>query len=329
MSVEENVDVRRYSVGIDLGTTHCVLSSVDLQRSDGERTDYQVLPIPQLASPGVVQSDDQLPSFIYRAHPDELTQDDLILPWTESPEAIVGSIARQLGSKTPIRLVSSAKSWLCHAGVNCRSAILPVDAPEEVDRISPFDATVYYLEHLRDAWNNQHNDHPLDQQDLVITVPASFDPAARELTADAARQAGLGHAVLLEEPQSALYSWIQQAAGSWRDQVNVGDIILVIDVGGGTTDLSLISVTEDEGNLALNRIAVGEHILLGGDNMDLALAYTAKVKLEAEGNQLEPWQIQALTHACRDAKETLFTDESVDDVPLVVPSRGSSLIGGT
>ncbi len=134
---------------------------------------------------------------------------------------------------------------------------------------------------------------------------------------------------MLEEPQSALYSWIQQSAGNWREQVNIGDIILVIDVGGGTTDLSLISVTEDDGNLMLNRIAVGEHILLGGDNMDLALAYTAKAKLEAEGNQLEPWQIQALTHACRDAKETLFTDESVDDVPLVVPSRGSSLIGGT
>jgi hypothetical protein len=135
--------------------------------------------------------------------------------------------------------------------------------------------------------------------------------------------------VLLEEPQSALYSWIQQSSGRWREQVNVGDIILVIDVGGGTTDLSLISVTEEDGNLILNRIAVGEHILLGGDNMDLALAYTAKTKLETEGSQLEPWQIQALTHACRDAKETLFTDESVDQVPLVVPSRGSSLIGGT
>ena len=322
-------EARRYSVGIDLGTTHCVLASVDLQLSDGENTEYKVLPIPQLVNPGVVQEDDQLPSFIYQAHPDELSEGDLILPWTDSPQAVVGSIARQLGSKTPIRLVSSAKSWLCHAGVNCRSAILPVDSPEEVTRISPFDATVHYLEHLRDAWNDQYSDYQLDQQDLVITVPASFDPAARELTADAARQVGLGHAVLLEEPQSALYSWIQQAAGSWRDQVSVGDIILVIDVGGGTTDLSLISVTEDDGNLLLNRIAVGEHILLGGDNMDLALAYTAKAKLEAEGNQLEMWQIQALTHACRDAKETLFTDDSVDDVPLVVPSRGSSLIGGT
>ncbi len=329
MTETQDAEARRYSIGIDLGTTHCVLSSVDLQLSEGEKTEYQVLAVPQLVSPGVVQSDDQLPSFIYQAHPDELPEGDLILPWTDSPQAIVGMIARQLGSKTPIRLVSSAKSWLCHAGVNCRSAILPVDSPEEVSRISPFDATVRYLEHLRDAWNDQHDEHPLDQQDLVITVPASFDPAARELTADAAREAGLEHAVLLEEPQSALYSWLQQTGGAWRDQVAVGDVILVIDVGGGTTDLSLISVTEDDGNLALNRVAVGEHILLGGDNMDLALAYTAKAKLEAEANRLEPWQIQALTHACRDAKETLFTDQSVDDVPLVVPSRGSSLIGGT
>ena len=329
MSDTQQNNVHRYAVGIDLGTTHCVLSSVDLQLSDGEKTEHQVLAIPQLVSPGVVQSDDQLPSFIYQAHPDELPEGDLILPWTDSPQAIVGAIARQLGSKTPIRLVSSAKSWLCHAGVNCRAAILPVESPEEVSRISPFDATVHYLEHLRDAWNDQYVEHPLDQQDLVITVPASFDPAARELTADAARQVGLGHAVLLEEPQSALYSWLQQTGGTWREQVNVGDIILVIDVGGGTTDLSLISVTEDDGNLALNRVAVGEHILLGGDNMDLALAYTAKTKLEAEGNQLEAWQIQALTHACRDAKEALFTDQSIDDIPLVVPSRGSSLIGGT
>ncbi|MCH9698644.1 MAG: Hsp70 family protein [Gammaproteobacteria bacterium] len=320
---------KRYSVGIDLGTTHCVLASVDLQHSEGEKTTYQVLPIPQLYNPGVVESDSQLPSFVYQAHPDELPEDDLVLPWSDSPQSIVGVIARQLGSKTPIRLVASAKSWLCHTGVDCRNAILPVNAPEEVQRISPFDATVDFLEHLRDAWNDENKEHPLDQQDLVITVPASFDPAARELTADAARQVGLGHAVLLEEPQSALYSWIQQTSGSWRDQVNIGDVILVIDVGGGTTDLSLISVTEEEGNLLLDRIAVGEHILLGGDNMDLALAYTVKAKLEAEGKQLEMWQIQALTHACRDAKEYLFNDETIEDVPLVVPSRGSSLIGGT
>ena len=319
----------RYSIGIDLGTTHCVLSYVDLQASDGNDIVQEVMPVPQLTGPGVVDEDTQLASFLYQAHPDELAEGDVVLPWTAKPEALVGEIARQLGSKTPIRLVSSAKSWLCHSGVNCREAILPVEAPEEVDRVSPLQATIRYLEHLRDAWNNRYPDAPLEQQELTITVPASFDPAARELTAEATREVGMGHAILLEEPQSALYSWIQKSHGDWRDQVGVGEIILVIDVGGGTTDLSLIAVTETDGNLDLTRLAVGDHILLGGDNMDLALAYTVKAKLEADGSRLAPWQIQALTHACRDAKETLFNDPSVNDVPLVVASRGSSLIAGT
>ena len=172
-------------------------------------------------------------------------------------------------------------------------------------------------------------DEPLDQQEISLTVPASFDPAARELTAEAARTVGIGHAILLEEPQSALYSWIQQSGADWRNQVNVGDIILVIDVGGGTTDLSLIAVTQEDGNLSLNRVAVGDHILLGGDNMDLALAYTVKAKLEADGKRLEPWQIQALMHGCREAKEFLFQNPDSNEFPLVVPSRGSSLVGGS
>ncbi|CAG0966877.1 hypothetical protein ANRL2_01331, partial [Anaerolineae bacterium] len=160
-------------------------------------------------------------------------------------------------------------------------------------------------------------------------VPASFDPAARELTVEAAKSIGLHQTILLEEPQAALYSWIEKSQGDWRKQAKCGDVILVIDVGGGTTDLSLIAVTEQNGNLELTRVAVGDHILLGGDNMDLALAYTVKAKLEKEGKRLEPWQLQALTHSCRDAKEKIFTDNTVDTYPLVVASRGSSLIGGT
>jgi Hsp70 protein len=319
----------RYSIGIDLGTTHCVLSYVDLDASDGDEIVQEVMPIPQLTGPGIVDEQTQLPSFLYQAHPDELADSDVVLPWTEKPDALVGEIARQLGSKTPIRLVASAKSWLCHSGVDCREPILPVEAPEEVERVSPLQASIRYLEHLRDAWNHQHPDTPLGEQELTITVPASFDPAARELTAEATREVGMAHAILLEEPQSALYSWIQKSHGSWRDLVGVGEIILVIDVGGGTTDLSLIAVTETDGNLELTRLAVGDHILLGGDNMDLALAYTVKAKLEADGTRLEPWQIQALTHSCRDAKETLFNDPSIDEVPVVVASRGSSLIGDT
>jgi Hsp70 protein len=320
--------VKRFSVGIDLGTTHCVLSYADITDIDDGEFSQQVMAIPQLTSPGVVEDSFQLPSFLYQAHEAELAEGSTSLPWTIKPDYLVGEIARNLGSKTPIRLVSSAKSWLCHAGVDCKSPILPADAPEEVERISPFQATTAYLQHISDAWQSLHPDAPLAEQDLVITVPASFDPAARELTVESARAVGLDQAILLEEPQAALYSWIEKSQGDWRKQATCGDIILVIDVGGGTTDLSLIAVTEKDGNLELTRVAVGDHILLGGDNMDLALAYTVKAKLEKDGKRLEPWQIQALTHSCRDAKEKIFNSHDVDNIPLVVASRGSSFMAG-
>lgn len=319
----------QFSVGIDLGTTHCVLSYVELSQLGDEGYTHNVMEIPQLTALGMLEDKSQLPSFLYQAHEAELSAGSTALPWADKPAYIVGEIARNMGSKSPIRLVYSAKSWLCHAGVDCKAAILPVDAPEEVERISPFQATQAYLEHLRDAWDYQFPHAPLSQQDLVITVPASFDPAARELTVEAARSLDLGQCVLLEEPQAALYSWIERSQGDWRKQSKVGDIILVVDIGGGTTDLSLIAVTQRDGNLELTRVAVGDHILLGGDNMDLALAYTLKAKLESEGKKLEPWQVQGLTHGCRDAKEKLFNQPEIDTIPLVVPSRGSSLIGGT
>ncbi len=319
---------KRYSVGIDLGTTHCVLSYADITDIESDEFSQQVMAIPQLFNPGLVENSFQLPSFLYQAHEAELAEGSTSLPWTVKPDYLVGEIARNLGSKTPIRLVSSAKSWLCHAGVDCKAPILPAEAPEEVECISPFQATTAYLQHLRDAWQSLHPDAPLEDQDLVITVPASFDPAARDLTVESARQVGLGQAILLEEPQAALYSWIERSHGDWRKQATCGDIILVIDVGGGTTDLSLIAVTEDNGNLELTRIAVGDHILLGGDNMDLALAYTVKAKLEQDGKRLEPWQIQALTHSCREAKEKIFTTPSLETIPLVIASRGSSFMAG-
>ena len=319
---------KRFSVGIDLGTTHCVVSYVELAESGDVEFPQQVMAIPQLTLPGVVEDSFQLPSFLYQAHEAELAAGSTSLPWTIKPDYLVGEIARNLGSKTPIRLVSSAKSWLCHAGVDCKAPILPVNAPEEVERISPFQATTAYLQHIRDAWQNLHPESPLNKQDLVITVPASFDPAARELTIEAARLVGLEQAILLEEPQAALYSWIEKHQSNWRTQVTCGDIILVIDVGGGTTDLSLIAVTEKGGNLELTRVAVGDHILLGGDNMDLALAYTVKAKLEKEGKRIEPWQLQALMHSCRDAKEKIFNNFTIDGIPIVVASRGSSLMSG-
>jgi hypothetical protein len=324
-----NANPPRYTVGIDLGTTHCVLSYAEHINIDIDDFSQQVMPIPQLTGPGTVEDNLQLPSFIYQAHKAELAKGAAVLPWTNKPKHLVGEIARNLGSKTPIRLVSSAKSWLCHSGLDCKAPILPPESPEEVDRISPFQATVAYLDHLKNAWLYQHPGAPLEQQDLVITVPASFDPAARELTVEAARTIGLGHAILLEEPQAAFYSWIEQNHKNWRKQVHVGDIILVIDIGGGTTDLSLIAVTDNDGNLELTRVAIGDHILLGGDNMDLALAYTVKAKLETEDKILQPWQFQALTHSCRDAKEKLLNDLTMEVAPIVIANRGSSLVGGT
>lgn len=317
----------RFVVGIDLGTTNSVVSYIDLQQ-DGV-PDNPVLPLPQLVQPGVVEDRNQLPSFLYLPHETEVPPHELVLPWGQCAYSVVGAIARHLGSKTPLRLVGSAKSWLCHGGVDRHSRFLPLNAPEDVAKVSPLEASQAYLAHLKQAWNHQFPEHPLEQQDVTLTVPASFDPAARDLTVEAARRVGLQQLTLLEEPQAALYSWVKAAGDEWRKQVKVGDVILVVDVGGGTTDLSLIAVTEEDGNLQLNRIAVGDHILLGGDNMDLALAYRLKAKLDAEGKALQSWQIQALTHGCRDAKEALLGSDDIQAVPIVVPSRGSKLLGAT
>jgi hypothetical protein len=320
----------RYAIGIDLGTTHSALSYVDLDASDGETIAHGVLPVPQLSAPGTVEALPLLPSFLYLPHPDELAPGELALPWRAGGDApVVGEMARSRGASTPIRLVSSAKSWLCHPGVDRRAAILPPDAPEEVPRVSPLAASTRYLEHLRSAWNAAHPEAPFDQQAVTVTIPASFDPAARELTAEAARAAGYGAPTLLEEPQAALYSWIQGSAGRWRKQVQPGDIILVVDVGGGTSDFSLIAILERDGKLEPHRVAVGDHILLGGDNMDLALAHLVARKLAANGTQLDAWQMRALTYACRGAKEHLLADPNASNWPIVVPSRGSKLIGGS
>ena len=322
----------RYAIGIDLGTTHSALSYVNLVESDGEQSSHGVLKVPQLSAPGTVEELSLLPSFVYLPHADEVAAGDLALPWvTEEAEApfVVGEMARSRGATTPIRLVSSAKSWLCHPGVDRRAAILPNDAPAEVARISPITAATRYLTHLRQAWDHAHPQAPFAEQEITVTIPASFDPAARELTMEAAQAAGYASLTLLEEPQAALYSWIQTSEGRWRKEVKPGDIILVVDVGGGTSDFSLIAVLERDGVLEPHRVAVGEHILLGGDNMDLALAHLVARKLAANGTQLDAWQMRALTYGCRSAKESLLADSGLDVAPIVVPSRGSKLIGGS
>ena len=328
MTGDANSDSALYAVGIDLGTTNCVLSYVELH-TEQDTAPHYVMPIPQLTRPGSVEEKTQLPSFIYRAHEAELAQGDTALPWNANPDTIVGAMARDLGSKTPIRLVASAKSWLCHGGVDRHASFLPLNSPKEVAKVSPVEATFQYLMHMRSAWDFRFPDAPLVEQDVTITVPASFDPAARDLTSEVAQRAGFKNLTLLEEPQAAVYSWLESSSDSWRNQVSVGDVILVIDIGGGTTDLSLVAVTEDDGNLSLNRVAVGDHILLGGDNMDLALAYQVQAKLAQEGKSLAPWQILAITHSCRDAKEVLLTDPEIHSVPIAIPSRGSKLLGAT
>jgi hypothetical protein len=227
--------------------------------------------------------------------------------------------------------VASAKSWLSHPGADRRAPLLPPDAPPEVQRVSPLAVSTSYLAHLRAAWDHAHPQDPLAAQDVTVTIPASFDPAARELTVEAARAAGIDAPTLLEEPQAALYAWIESSAGAWRQQLRPLDILLVIDVGGGTSDFSLIAVLDAGGSLELHRIAVGDHILLGGDNMDLALAHQVARKLAAGGTTLDAWQMRALTYACRHAKERLLGDDSAgrEAEPIVVPSRGSKLIGGS
>jgi len=324
----------RYAIGIDLGTTHSALSYVNLNESDGEKSSHGVLKVPQLSAPGTVEELPLLPSFVYLPHADEVAAGDLALPWPRAVQEadapfVVGEMARSRGATTPIRLVSSAKSWLCHPGVDRRAAILPSDAPLEVARISPITAATRYLTHLRQAWDNAHPQAPFAEQEITVTIPASFDPAARELTMEAAQAAGYTSLTLLEEPQAALYSWIQTSEGRWRKDVKPGDIILVVDVGGGTSDFSLIAVLERDGVLEPHRVAVGEHILLGGDNMDLALAHLVARKLAANGTQLDAWQMRALTYGCRSAKESLLADSGLDTAPIVVPSRGSKLIGGS
>ncbi|MBT6178001.1 MAG: Hsp70 family protein, partial [Deltaproteobacteria bacterium] len=230
----------------------------------------------------------------------------------------------------PDRLISSAKSWLSYSGIDRRAKVLPWQAPEGIPKISPLEASAQYLGHLGAAWDAAHPESPLSQQDVVLTVPASFDAAARELTVEAASQIGLKDNLrLLEEPQAALYAWLADKGDTWRDELSVGDTILVCDIGGGTTDFSLISVQEEEGVLQLERVAVGDHILLGGDNMDLALAYSVSAKLEQKGKRLDDWQMRGLVHGCRAAKESLLADESRDTYPLAIASRGSRLMGGT
>jgi len=317
----------RYAVGIDLGTTNSALSDVDLTAPP--RREQNTLAIPQLVADGTVEERPVLPSFLYLPSADEFPQGSLALPWNRSSSTIVGDFARSHGLKVPGRLVASAKSWLSHAGVDRTAALLPWNGPPDVARVSPVHVSSEYLRHLAGAWDHVRSDTPLAEQEIVLTVPASFDAAARELTTKAGQHAGFRNLTLLEEPQAALYAWLELVGDRFRDQVHVGDVILVVDVGGGTTDFSLIAVTEREGDLQLTRVAVGDHILLGGDNMDLTLAHILNQELTEKGRRLDASQFNALTYGCRHAKELLFANPDLKKAPISIASRGSALVGGT
>jgi len=322
----------RYAIGIDLGTTNCVLSYVDHQAAAPAP---QLFAIPQLIAPGEVAALPSLPSFIYLPEAGEVSPEQLRLPWhskTSTPDSAIGVMARDLAAKTPDKVVASAKSWLCSERIDRHAPCLPATAPAQARKISPITAVQMILEHLRDAWNNamvgKDKTARLEEQDLVITVPASFDAVARDLTVEAAKAAGLTF-TLLEEPQAAFYAWLANQGDAWRQSVTAGDVVLVCDIGGGTTDFSLIAVADIDGDLGLQRIAVGDHTLLGGDNMDLALAYAMAEKISREqGIRLNAHQLTGLTHACRQAKEAIGNGATAPQA-LTILGRGSGLVGGT
>jgi len=317
----------KYVVGIDLGTTNSALAYTPLSV---EEPQIELLPVAQLVGAGTIESRDLLPSFLYLAGAHETSGGALDLPWAAGRQFAVGEFARRQAAEVPDRTVGAAKSWLCHSRVDRRLPILPWGAPDEVPKLSPVEAAQRYLEHLADAWEATFPDAPIGRQCVVLTVPASFDAAARELTREAALAAGLPEdLVLLEEPQAAVYAWLAALGDRWRRVLKVGDVLLVCDVGGGTTDLSLVAAAEEDGQLVLQRLAVGDHLLLGGDNMDLALAHHVAARLAEKGVQLDPWQSVALWHSCRAAKERLLAPDGPEKHPVAVLGRGSRVVGGT
>lgn len=311
-------------LGMDLGTSNCAVARALLE---GEGV--EVLPVPQCVRPGAVEARMTLPSAVFLPLPDEFGAGEFSLPWGEGDAGCVtGVFARERGALAPDRQISSAKSWLCHAQADRRGAILPWGSQAPVQKLSPVEVSARLLRHLRESAAPALCDGGAVK--TVLTIPASFDEAARALTLEAAEAAGLTDVLLLEEPQAAFYAWIANNPDTWRTQVGAGDLVLVCDVGGGTADFSLIAVADDgSGNLTLERLSVGEHILLGGDNMDLALAHALRAQAEAEGTTLDGWQFLALTHAARAAKETLFAREELAEVPVAVAGRGSSLFAST
>ncbi|MGF6535430.1 molecular chaperone DnaK (HSP70) [Paraburkholderia sp. GAS206C] len=344
--------MKQYLVGIDLGTSNTVVAYVEAGSGD-----IRVFEIEQLVGPGEVAARPLLPSVRYHAARGELSDGDLQLPWStaapdaakaaniahaahaanrhtlsansaETHRAVIGRLARSLGAQVPGRLVASAKSWLSHASVDRTAAILPWGAGDDIDKVSPVTASASYLAHVRSAWNHRFPHAPLEQQDVVLTVPASFDDGARALTLEAARMAHLPKLRLLEEPQAAFYDWLFRHRSSLGTELAETRLVLICDVGGGTTDFTLIKVQMQDGQPQLTRVGVGNHLMLGGDNMDLALAHLAESRLSTPQSRLSAASLSQLVERCRAAKEQLLGPAAPDSASITLLGTGSKLIGG-
>ena len=323
----------RYLIGIDLGTTNSVVAYFDTEKALDADSSLHVFPVPQLAGHGEVRTIPALPSFLYFPTEDELSAGAVSATWDEDPPMVTGLLAREMGALAPSRQVSSAKSWLSYPGVNRRANILPAQAEPQQPMISPVEASARYLMHLRDAWNGAMGSDAetrFEHQEIVLTVPASFDEDARELTVEAARRAGLDKLTLLEEPLAAFYAWIaanRLAPAGKREDLRDGELILICDIGGGTTDFSLVRVRLVKGECQFERTAIGEHLLLGGDNIDFALARRAEEKLNDVKLTLR--QRYALRRVCCTAKERLLSDSSLERMPVTVLGSGRAVVGQT
>ncbi len=320
---------RKFTLGIDLGTSNSATCLVDLESGVS-----RIVELSQKVGPNQIGEHPTLPSALYLSAPHEFGDAASVLPWeTDASTSIVGRFARDHGAQVPDRLVTSAKSWLSNQHVDPRADLLPWESTITEPKVSAFEASRRYLQHIREGFlhaeRTKGRNWDLREGQVVLTVPASFDELARKLTSDAAEAAGFTDVVLLEEPQAAFYAWAEQAGSDWRNQVRPGDIVLVCDVGGGTSDFSLLAISDKDGNLAVERISVGDHILLGGDNMDLALAYALQAQLEDAGHTLDDWQFRSLVQGAGAAKVALLSDPNLTEVPVSLPSRGSSLFAGT
>ncbi|MBN3492740.1 Hsp70 family protein [Vibrio neptunius] len=323
----------RFLVGIDLGTTNTVVAYCEIT-DNLEQSEVSLFDIDQLIGPGEVVRKPLLPSFRYHPAVGQISPSDLTLPWESEPvsgdinNVIVGEWARELGAKVEGRQVSSAKSWLSHQAVDRSSDILPWAGAQDVDKVSPVIASASYLNHIRQAWNYRYPSNKLEDQDVVVTVPASFDETARKLTLEAAELAGLKKIVLLEEPQAVCYDWYARHQKTAADELKELPLILVCDVGGGTTDLSLIEAKYHNDELALDRIGVGEHLMLGGDNLDLALAHLAESRFN-QSKKLTAASLTKLIQQTRKAKEDLLSMSAPEEVKITMLGSGSKLLGGT